>query len=65
MGFFTDCIKSNQCKKLGLMYHFHAAEKSAHASWQVTRKHVNTQYLVYYKIPNQPPPPGQIGGYNF
>ena len=40
-----------------VMYHFHAAEKSAHAFWQVARKHVNTQYLVYYKSPNQPPPP--------
>ena len=33
--------------KIGLMYHFHAAEKSAHAFWQVARKHVNTQYVVY------------------
>ena len=39
-----------------LMYHFHAGEKIAHASWLETRKHVNTQYVVYGVImltPNQ------------
>ena len=51
----------------GLMYHFHAAEKSAHASLHVTRKHVNTQcdmfMLKYCGNTKSPPTPGQIGGY--
>ena len=50
-----------------LMYHFHAAEKSAHASLHVTRKHVNTQcdmfMLKYCGNTKSPPTPGQIGGY--